>query len=50
MIADGAITANDPIEVGTAGKPKTRASGVVVGRAISTAADGAIVYVTIEES
>jgi hypothetical protein len=50
MIADGAITANDPIEVGTAGKPKTKASGVTVGRATTTAADGAIVYVLIEES
>jgi uncharacterized protein DUF2190 len=47
MVADGAITANDEIEVGTAGKPKLKASGVTVGKATTTAANGAVVYVEI---
>jgi hypothetical protein len=51
MVADGNITANDPIEVGTAGKPKTRASSgattVHVGKAHTTAASGAVVYIEI---
>jgi hypothetical protein len=51
MIADGPITANDPIEVGTAGKPKTRAaSGATtahVGKAHTTAVSGAVVYIEI---
>ena len=47
MVADGAITAGQGIEVGTAGKPKTLASGIRVGTAKSTAADGAIVYVEL---
>jgi hypothetical protein len=47
MVADGAITAGNLIEVGTAGKAKANASGVVVGKAISTATNGAVVYVEI---
>jgi hypothetical protein len=47
MIADGAITANGGIEVGTAGKAKAIASGVRVGTAFTTAADGATVWVEL---
>ena len=47
MVADGNITVDDLIEVGTAGKPKTKASGVTVGKATTTAASGAVVFVEI---
>jgi hypothetical protein len=47
MIADGAITAGNGIEVGATGKAKALASGVRVGTAFTTAADGAIVYVEL---
>jgi hypothetical protein len=47
MIADGAITAGGAVEVGATGKPKAIASGVQAGRAVTTAADTAIVYVRI---
>jgi Uncharacterized conserved protein (DUF2190) len=41
VTADGAISAFAEVEVGTAGKAKTKASGVAVGYAITGAADGA---------
>ena len=47
VTADGGITAGQQIEVGTAGKAKAKASGIAVGYAISTALDGADVYVRL---
>ena len=47
VIADGAITAGGGIEVGATGKAKALASGVRVGTAFTTAADGATVYVEL---
>lgn len=41
VTADGAIAAFAEVEVGTAGKAKTKASGVAVGYALTAAADGA---------
>lgn len=41
VIADGPITAGDEVEVGTAGKAKTKSStGQAVGRALKTVTDG----------
>ena len=45
IIADGAITAGDLIEVGTAGKAKLANTGKVVGVALDTAADGAVAMI-----
>jgi hypothetical protein len=39
--AEGAIAAFAEVEVGTAGKAKTKASGIAVGYALTAAADGA---------
>ncbi|MGK9270328.1 DUF2190 family protein [Williamsia muralis] len=41
VIADGAIAFGADVEVGTAGKAKTKASGIAVGYAISSAVSGA---------
>ncbi len=40
VTADGAIAAFAEVEVGAAGKAKTKTSGVAVGYAITAAADG----------
>ena len=40
VTADGAISAFAEVEVGTAGKAKTKTSGVAVGYAVTGAADG----------
>jgi hypothetical protein len=47
VTADGSITAGTEVEVGTAGKAKTLASGRPAGLALSTAADGADVRVKL---
>lgn len=50
MTADGAVTFAQEVEVGTAGKPKTWGGTVGtarVGKALSTAADGAVVYIRL---
>lgn len=47
VTADGAITAGQDIEVGAAGKAKTRAAGVIVGRALNSCADGEACYVKL---
>lgn len=41
VTAEGAIAAFAEVEVGTAGKAKTKAAGVAVGYALTAAADGA---------
>lgn len=41
VTAEGAIAAFAEVEVGTAGKAKTKASGIAVGYALTAAADGA---------
>ncbi|SHP53821.1 capsid cement protein [Mycobacteroides abscessus] len=41
VTADGVIAAFAEVEVGTAGKAKTKASGIAVGYALTAAADGA---------
>lgn len=41
VLADGAIAAFAEVEVGTAGKAKTKNTGVAVGYALTAAADGA---------
>lgn len=41
VTAEGALAAFAEVEVGTAGKAKTKASGVAVGYALTAAADGA---------
>jgi len=47
MIANGAITAGQRVEVGTGGKPRVLASGIARGKATTTAADTATVYIEI---
>lgn len=47
VTADGAITAGDEVQVGTAGKAATKSTGRAVGLAIATAADGDLALIRI---
>ncbi len=47
VIAAGAITAGDPVKVGTGGGATTAASGIVVGLAVTGAADGTLAQVAL---
>lgn len=45
VTADGAITAGDDLEVGTAGKAAVHSAGVIVGTALNSCADGEDVFI-----
>lgn len=47
VTADGAIAAFAEVEVGTAGKAKTKGTGVAVGYVLTAAADGADAEVSL---
>lgn len=47
VIADGAVSDGDEIEVGTAGKAATQSAGITVARALGDAADGEPVEVLL---
>lgn len=47
VTCDGAVTFGTEVEVGTAGRAKTLASGRPVGYAISSASDGATAFIAI---
>ena len=47
MTADGAISANQLVEVGTNGNPTARTTGVPVGLCVHGAADGEEVQITL---